>query len=101
MTAHRLSQAALENASGVSQSQISNILRAATGCSIENADALAAVFGLQGWHLLIPSLPDDLINSPSISSLVETYVHADPEGRDTIERVVSREKSRVPGPKRP
>lgn len=77
----------------VSQRQISNILSQATSCSVETADALAAAFGLQGWHLLLPNLPDDLAESPSIARLVEAYIGSDPAGRAYLNSIADRELS--------
>lgn len=83
-------QMVLSQKSGISQRQISNILSTSTGCSVEHADALAKPFGLQGWHLIMPSLQHDLMNG-AISRLVENYVGSSPEGRAAIDRVADLE----------
>ena len=77
--------------SGVSQRMISHVLSQSTGCSTETAEALAKPFGLTGWHLLVPGLPDELLRSPSLSRLVDTYVQADEKGRSMIDMVAERE----------
>lgn len=86
----------LETRSGVSQRQISNILTQTTSCSTETADALAKPFGLEGWHLLIPNLPLDLVHSPSIAKLVAAYIRAGQDTRDFIDSVAEREATYRP-----
>jgi transcriptional regulator with XRE-family HTH domain len=86
-----MSQRDLETKSGVSQRQISNILTQSTSCSIETADALAAAFGLVGWHLLIPDLPNELLRSTSIGKLVTAYVRASDDTRHYMDQVAERE----------
>jgi transcriptional regulator with XRE-family HTH domain len=83
-------QVELSKRSGVSQRQISNILRQDTGCSVEHADALAKAFGLQGWHLIMPTLRKDL-EAGAISLLVDRYASASSEGRAAIDRVAELE----------
>lgn len=83
-------QVELSKRSGVSQRQISNILRRETGCSIEHADALARAFGLQGWHLIMPTLRKDL-EAGAISLLIDRYAAASAEGRSAIDRVAELE----------
>jgi transcriptional regulator with XRE-family HTH domain len=91
MEARNMTQKELEKKSGVSQRQISNILNKQTGCGVEAADALARVFNLNGWHLLIPDLPNELLTSPTLVKLVDAYTHASGEGREMILRVAERE----------
>lgn len=86
-----MSQRDLEAKSGVSQRQISNILTQSTSCSIETADALAASFGLVGWHLLIPDLPKELLQSTSIGKLVTSYVRASDDTRHYMDQIADRE----------
>ncbi len=88
------SQRDLEAKSGVSQRQISNILTRSTSCSVETADALARAFGLEGWHLLVKDLPDDLVHSVSIAKLVAAYIQAGQETRNYIDTVAQRETVR-------
>lgn len=81
----------LARKSGVSQKAINNILHRRTAASIETTEALAAAFGLKGWHLLIPRLTVELLTSSSLSNLVDDWISATPEGRDIIQRIASRE----------
>jgi transcriptional regulator with XRE-family HTH domain len=83
-------QVELAKRSGVSQRQISNILRKESGCSVEHADALARAFGLQGWHLIMPTLPADVRNG-ALPLLMERYAASSAEGRKAIDRVAELE----------
>jgi transcriptional regulator with XRE-family HTH domain len=83
-------QVELSKRSGVSQRQISNILRQETGCSIEHADALARAFGLQGWHLIMPTLRRDL-SGGALEKLIDRYAAASAEGRAAIDRIAELE----------
>lgn len=85
------SQRDLAGKSGVSQRQISNILQMTTTCSVETADALALPFGLEGWHLLLPRLPLDLVHSPSIGRLVKAYTEASDIVRAYFDTIAIRE----------
>lgn len=91
---HEMSEKALSLSSGVSQSQINNILNVRTSCSIETAEALANVFGLTGWHLLLHNLPDDLLSSTAPARLVDSYLRMNGEGREIIDAIVRREVTR-------
>lgn len=55
------------------------------------ADKLAHAFGLQGWNLLMPSLPADILRSSEIEQLFESYKAASPEGRKIIRQFAHRE----------
>ena len=83
-------QVELSKRSGVSQRQISNILRRETGCSIEHAEAIAKAFGLEGWHLIMPTLRRDL-KTGAVAKLISNYAEATDAGRAAIDRVAELE----------
>jgi len=87
------SQRDLAAQSKVSQRQISNILSMTTSCSVETAEALAKPFGLQGWHLVLPNLPVDLVQSTSIARLVSAYIAAQGPSRAFMDSLADRELS--------
>jgi len=91
MIVHDDTTYALAKRSGLAQSSIMNILSGRHKISVENADAIAAAYGLEGWHLLLRDLPNDLRGSPAISRLVNAYIHSKPEGRQYIDSVAERE----------
>lgn len=73
---------------------VSNILaREQSKVSIEQADMLASAYGLEGWHLLLPNLPRDLVESPAIGRLVEDFISSSSDGRNMINMIAEREAS--------
>lgn len=91
MTIRGWTQTQLAEKSGVSQTMISSIKAARSGCSVETADALAHAFGLTGWHLLLPGLTEDLLKSKAVQKLLDSYVQASPEGKALIDAMAARE----------
>ncbi len=94
MAHRRWSQVKLAHESGVSQTHISALLRGDSSCTVDTANALAEPFGLSGWHLQIPELPDDLVISPAIERLVQAYLHASSDGRNFLDAAADRELKR-------
>lgn len=91
MRQNGLSEKALEKRSGVAQKTINNILNRVSSPTLDTVEKLAQSFGLTGWHLIMPSLPDDLVSSQSIEKLYKSYLNSSAEGRDHISRVAERE----------
>ena len=88
----KLVQRDLAKMSGVSQRTISNICNPdGPSPTLESVDAVAAAFGLDGWHLIMPTLVDDLAGDTTIAALFSAYEHASAEGRRHIVRVAERE----------
>lgn len=80
----------LDARSGVSQRQITNILNGSSAPTTETVEALAAAFGLQGWHLLLHDLPEDLVTSQALGHLVAGFIRSDADGRDLTMRMLNR-----------
>lgn len=91
MAAHEDSTYTLGKRAGMSQKTVHNVLAGRHKVSVESADKLAGAYGLAGWHLLLPGLPKDLLESKSISNLYNSYLSASKEGREMIDRVADRE----------
>lgn len=87
------SQHALAKKAGMRQSTLSNMLSGDHNIAVEKAEAIAKVYGLEGWHLLLRDLPNDLRQSKSISKLVKGYLAASSDGRDLIGMIAEREAS--------
>lgn len=81
----------LAKRSGVPQGTVSRIILGKNKISVENADKLAAAYGLDGWHLLLRNLSGDLLGSPRVEKLYERYLAASEEGRNYIDAVAERE----------
>ena len=75
---------------GISQKTISNMESPdKTGSPyLHNIEAVAAVFGLQAWQLLIPWLPDELARNPRLGRLVRGYAQLSDDGRETVDKIV-------------
>ncbi|MES1954808.1 hypothetical protein SAHY_09498 [Salinisphaera hydrothermalis EPR70] len=85
------SQGRLSQKSGVSQKSISNILNQEKQPTLGTVDKLAAAFDLNLWHVMLPGMPDELVDSPSVERLFECYTKASDQGRHYINRVAERE----------
>lgn len=85
MTARKWSQSELARLSGVSQTHIGGILRGESDCTVDMANQLAHPFGTTGWVLIMPNLPDELINSTSVQTLMDFYLGADADGREFLD----------------
>ena len=92
MSTHELSlrDVAARTNGEVSWKTVGNMLNTG-GCSIDKVEAVAAVFGLEGWHLVMHNLISDLQGETSIRELYESYLKASPEGRRHIIRIAQRE----------
>lgn len=90
MTARGWSAPELEGRSGVSRRQINYMRRGTHGCSYEALGAVAGAFGLEAYQLLLPDLPDDLVDSPSLNRLIEGFANASPATRAYILEVAAR-----------
>lgn len=99
MTIRGWTQVQLAEKSGVSQTMISSVLNARSGCSVETADALGHAFGLTGWHLLMANLTEDLLKSKAVQRLLESYVSASPDGKALIDAIALRESQLAPASK--
>ena len=93
MDAHAWTQADVAKAAGVSQKTISNLLAPDRyqDAKLETVEQVAQAFGLDGWHLILPNLPDDLINKPTMRALYDAFRNASPDGRAMIMSVAERE----------
>lgn len=88
---NEFSQTDLAKKSGVSQKSISNILLGEQNPTIETAEKIAKAFGLQGWHMIMPNLPSDLISSTELEQLLANFIEASESGREMLIKVAQRE----------
>lgn len=86
-----MSRADLARRSGVSARMVAYICNAEKTTTIETAQALAEVFGLEGWHLIMPNLPDGINRSKKLSMLLENYSGSSKEGKEMITMIAERE----------
>jgi transcriptional regulator with XRE-family HTH domain len=86
-----LTQPQLARRAGVAQRTISNILSARNEPGIEKINKIAKVFGLQGWQLQMPNIPEDMLTDGRMTRVIDALTRATPEGREMIERLAERE----------
>lgn len=72
----------------VDRKTVNNMLNARYDPRPENVDAVAKVFGLNGWQLLRPSTGKNFSDAAVIERLIEKFSEATPEQRQTILHVV-------------
>ena len=88
-----LSQKDIAKRAGLSQRTISNALNPGSVDSITagTIEKLADCFGIEGYQLLIPSLPIEELLGKRIQKVIECYAQADAEGRENIARISENE----------
>lgn len=93
MSAHDLARA-----SGVAQTQISNILARRTGCTARTADKLAAVFGLAGAELFSAAPLIDPDKVKGLRLLTSVYISGSDQLRNYLDEIAKRESGDPPRP---
>lgn len=72
---------------GVDRKTLNNQLNGRYDPRHEQVDAVAKVFGLEGWQLIHPAFDPERANNQMIEHLLELYAAADEQGRESIMRV--------------
>lgn len=94
MSLHGWSEPELARRSGVAQKTINNILHKVYRAKIETADQLAKAFGLEGWHLILPNLIQDIQSGSTITRLIAAYLESPEDGQKIILGIAEREAQR-------
>jgi transcriptional regulator with XRE-family HTH domain len=81
----------LERKSGVSQKTISNILREEKVPGLDTVELIAEAFGLNLWHLIMPSLIAEIESGTNMQTLFDNYIKASAKGQAHIQQVAERE----------
>lgn len=86
-------QAELARRSGVAQTSISNWLddSRAVSPTIDKLEAVARVYGLEAWQLMMREVTDDLALAGHLKKLVTVYPKIGAHAREYIERVAEAE----------
>jgi transcriptional regulator with XRE-family HTH domain len=87
MTKHDFSEEDVARLSGVSKKSINNMLNERHAPNLDHVDAVARVFGLNLWQIIMPGLPDEIATSHRLDELIARYGQADDRGRESIDRV--------------
>ena len=93
MEHHQHNQTVLAKRARISQRTVSNIVNPDNphDPQLSKVDAIAKVYNLETWHLLIPDAPLDLLLNSRIEKIVCNYLQSSEMGRDMITRVSDRE----------
>lgn len=83
--------ATLGKLSGIAPKTINNMYRGRTDVQLEKVDAVARVFGLNLWHLIMPNLSEEYENLAEFDRLYDDWVKSNSEGRKHILMVAERE----------
>lgn len=87
MAARNMTTPDVSKAAGVDKKTINNLLHGRFDPRLEKVDAVANVFGLTGWQILIPGMAESVIEDGKLQDVVESYGLTDADGRDSIARV--------------
>lgn len=93
MDKHGDTQASLAKRAGVSQSNVYYVVSSDRHVRLDTVEAISYAYGLGGWQLINPDLPQSLIDSPALSRLVSAYAQASDEGRRFLDQIVEREST--------
>ena len=84
LDAHKMSGPALAQRAGIDRKSVNNMLNARYNPNYDNVEAVAEVFGLTGWQLILPDLHTNLPMANEVRKLLENFHRASDEGRRTI-----------------
>lgn len=83
--------ASLSQKSGVPVRTIYSILKKERTPGIDTTDEIAKAFGLNGWHLLMPSLSCDLTKNGRLDKLISDYANCPEQAKNYISMVADRD----------
>lgn len=75
----------LGSKAGIAPKTTNNIKNAKHNATLDKADAIADVYEVETWQLLIPGLPVDLIASKKLAELIAIYASLDQTNRKLME----------------
>lgn len=84
---HELSAPTVAARAGIDPKSVNNMLHARFEPRLENVEAVAKVFGLTGWQLIRRNLTKGMPGIDELEELIERYIAATPEQRETIMHV--------------
>jgi transcriptional regulator with XRE-family HTH domain len=87
----KLSGAEVARLAGISSKSVNNMLHGRHGPNLDHVEAVAAVFQLTGWQLILPGLRSDIARNGHLDALMQHYTDCSAEGRANIDRVAELE----------
>jgi transcriptional regulator with XRE-family HTH domain len=91
MAETKLSGAEVARLAGISSKSVNNMLHGRHGPNLDHVEAVAAVFQLTGWQLILPGLRSDIARNGHLDALMQHYTDSSAEGRANIDRVAELE----------
>lgn len=91
METTNINTATLSRISGVSKRMIDYILTGERKPSIEIAGQIANAFGLNCWHIIMPSIPYNLAKSGVLDKLICDYMHCNEVSKNYISHIAERD----------
>ena len=88
-----LSQMELAKKTGISQRTISNVLKPGSigSVTIGTIEKIAQYFKIEPYHLLIPNLPVDELQTNRLESVIQNYALSSTDSRKNILRIAENE----------
>ena len=87
MEARKLGTPEVAKQSGVDKKTINNLLHGRFDPRLDKVEAVAQVFGLTGWQIIMPGMAESVIEDGQLQNVVEAYTATNAQGRDNISRV--------------
>lgn len=91
MAQTKLSGAEVARLAGISSKSVNNMLHGRHGPNLDHVEAVAGVFQLTGWQLILPGLSVEIARNGHLDALMQHYADASAEGRANIDRVAELE----------
>ena len=91
MAETKLSGAEVARLAGIASKSVNNMLHGRHGPNLDHVEAVAGVFQLTGWQLILPGLRADIARNGHLDALMQHYTDASAEGRANIDRVAELE----------
>ena len=70
---------------------MNNMIHGRHGPNLDHVEAVARVFQLTGWQLILPGLQANLARNGHLDALMQHYSEASDQGRANIDRVAELE----------
>ena len=103
LKAHDMSGPKLAIKAGIDRKSVNNMVNARFNPDLDNVDAVAKVFGLTAWQLIMPDVSMAFPMASDVRKLLERYSSATEQDRQTIltiaEMTGSHRTLRLPSPK--
>lgn len=87
MTARNLGTPEVAKQSGVDKKTINNLLHGRFDPRLDKVEAVARVFGLNAWQLIVPGMAESQIEDGKLQDILDSYAMTDSAGRDSIASV--------------